>query len=458
MVATFDAPSRVIWAVSAIGDVLTDRPVTKTFGRSMNYVRMTAEGDADILEKMYRLKQTIADLEAGGASSATLAPLISMLQAQEEELSRSSDDEDPPARSAAMSAALEEATSDAAARAADVRATALYAKAKERATFTKTNDVAPEIVAELAECAVRIDSARARKQQARSAQAVAACSGEERTANLCEYDGLIAMRDERIAREDEISLMTKQIDAMEMPVNSLRNALEGARLRYEDASRRGDGEATRLSEEVRGLRSRLSVAEADVAVIERARAQRLEALEATNRGEDEDDEKRRVAMEDVATIRADAAEARKSPEQRAREAAQADEQMTQRDFIAASFAAPAAAEIEAQRPPLSSLSAAELRAALARAIEREDFFEAADLQSELKSDARQAELLADADTTRWAAAAEEEAAALRRATDAGVAFLLRPRDGSGASVEEEGVAVEEEDDGTEDPDAFERWA
>ena len=39
--------------------------------------------------------------------------------------------------------------------------------------------------------------------------------------------------------------------------------------------------------------------------------------------------------------------------------------------------------------------------------------------------------------------------------------MLRPRDGRGTpvvDVEEAGAAADDEDDGSEDPDAFERWA
>ena len=115
-------------------------------------------------------------------------------------------------------------------------------------------------------------------------------------------------------------------------------------------------------------------------------------------------------------------------------------------FAGSAFAAPASTAAEA---PLASQSAAELQAALDRAIKREDFFVAAELQAELRSDARLAELAEDADAARRAAEQAEEDAALRKATDAGMAFLLKPRDGKGTPV----VDVEEADDDKTDTKA-----
>merc|ERR1719198_1366528 len=80
-----------------------------------------------------------------------------------------------------------------------------------------------------------------------------------------------------------------------------------------------------------------------------------------------------------------------------------------------------------QPTEIAAMSAKQLAAALELAVAREDFFEAAKIQKELRTEARKQEQAADAVADAAKAERDEEAAALKRATDEGVAFLLRPR-------------------------------
>lgn len=106
--------------------------------------------------------------------------------------------------------------------------------------------------------------------------------------------------------------------------------------------------------------------------------------------------------------------------------------------------------LRAPPPPPGDLTAAQLQDALAVAVKNEDFRYAARLQAELRTPERQAELARDAAAAAEAAEEAEEAAALRRATNEGVAFLLRRRlNADGSRVAKEGL---DETEGDEDED------
>ena len=363
-------------------------------------------------------------------------------------------------QSDALTAALEEANGVAAKNAADARAVELRAVAQARAYLTVDNAIEPELAIEVDEATERGEAARQRKKAAQGRQLVALTSGDERSANICESDAIVALRDEIRAVEDEISILTMLSDALAMPINQLRSQLESASLRADDAKRRNDAEASRLTSEVRSLRARLSEAETTRGEHDIRIAERSAARERLGSGLDADETGRQRARDEIATLRYEAAEALKSPEQRAREAAQAAAQAAkerdQRTALSAAFAAPSASGGRAALD-VASLSASELQAALERALAAEDYFQAAEIQRELKTDSRRAELQRDAEAASSAAEAAAEAEALRKATDSGVAWLLSrsARDGMPATpIQDNFMSGNDDEEDEDDPDAF----
>ena len=174
--------------------------------------------------------------------------------------------------------------------------------------------------------------------------------------------------------------------------------------------------------------------------------QRVGTLDALRNGDDEEAGGRQRAEEEAAALRAVPPTASEVQAQRLA----ATEVLRNQEALAKVFDAPANEAVD----ELSALTARQLASELERAVVREDFFRAAAIQKELASDARKGEIAQDALQDAAADVQAEEAAALERATDAGVAWLLAPRDGveapAGRSDNASNGDVEEDEDVDDD--------
>ena len=336
-------------------------------------------------------------------------------------------------RSEAFLAALEAATSKEARRAADVRSTELRAQAKARSDLVlskRNNALQPEIAAEAASAAERAAAACAKKLSAFRATAVARRAGDERGARILESDALEALLQEVRAVEDEIAMLQFNVDAVVPSLNRLRAALS----------------SKLTAAETKQAQAELDAAERDERSKRCLLAQRVGTLDALRNGDDEEAGGRQRAEEEAAALRAVPPTASEVQAQRLA----ATEVLRNQEALAKVFDAPANEAVD----ELSALTARQLASELERAVVREDFFRAAAIQKELASDARKGEIAQDALQDAAADVQAEEDAALERATDAGVAWLLAPRDGveapAGRSDDASNGDVEEDEDVDDD--------
>ena len=144
----------------------------------------------------------------------------------------------PSASDYRMQELLENCSGEMAARAADARATELYAKARARADLDSTTTVEAELSVEAKSCAARTRAANAKKRLARDSESIARAAGDERAARIHEYDALKAIKEEIGAVEDEVSALTYQDDALTRPLNLLGLQIELAETRSNDTARR----------------------------------------------------------------------------------------------------------------------------------------------------------------------------------------------------------------------------
>ena len=144
----------------------------------------------------------------------------------------------PSASDIRLAEAIADWSGERAKRAADARATDLFAKARARADLDSTTSVEAELAVEAQACAARAKAAAARKRLARDSESVARVAGSERTARIYEYDRLGAMREEIEAVEDELSMLRAQDEPLTRPINVLLKQLEGAQLAVNATARR----------------------------------------------------------------------------------------------------------------------------------------------------------------------------------------------------------------------------
>ena len=176
----------------------------------------------------------------------------------------------PSASDIRLAEAIADWSGERAKRAADARATDLFAKARARADLDSTTSVEAELAVEAQACAARAKAAAAKKRLARDSESIARVAGSERTARIYEYDRLGAMRDEIEAVEDELSMLRAQDEPLTRPINVLLKQLEGAQLAVNATARRAYARrlaATRalvtLEDEAERRRMRLALARCD---------------------------------------------------------------------------------------------------------------------------------------------------------------------------------------------------
>ena len=209
-----------------------------------------------------------------------------------------------------------------------------------------------------------------------------------------------------------------------------------------EAAEREEAEMARLAAEVLAIQKRLADTATAREVLRKLAAQRTEALERLRVGLDEDDARAAQAVLEAAMLKTARVLPPPSPPEAIMEAMKREARSRQLEALNTALRAPP--------PPPAVQTAAQLQDALAVAVKTEDFRYAARLQAELRTPERQAELARDAAAAAEAAEAAEEAEALRRATNEGVAFLLRRRlNADGSRVAPEGL---DEDEGDEDED------
>ena len=209
-----------------------------------------------------------------------------------------------------------------------------------------------------------------------------------------------------------------------------------------EAAEQEEAELARLAAEVLAIQKRLADTTTAREVLRKLAAQRTEALERLRVGLDEDDARAAQAVLEAAMLKTARMLPPTSPPEGIMEAMKREARSRQLEALNTALRAPP--------PPPGILTAAQLQDALAVAVKNEDFRYAARLQAELRTPERQAELARDAAAAAEAAEEAEEAAALRRATNEGVAFLLRRRlNADGSRVAQEGL---DETEGDEDED------
>ena len=144
----------------------------------------------------------------------------------------------PSASDIRLAEAIADWSGERAKRAADARATDLFAKARARADLDSTTSVEAELAVEAQACAARAKAAAAKKRLSRDSESIARVAGSERTARIYEYDRLGAMREEIEAVEDELSMLRAQDEPLTRPINVLLKQLEGAQLAVNATARR----------------------------------------------------------------------------------------------------------------------------------------------------------------------------------------------------------------------------